>query len=174
MTIVDKRFRSIGDVMFLQAFNHRLGTSNLTATELLYTSHKQGMTRGYLPTIVEQDSWTYKTSRNGVDQQGPAMVCCVFVCHLWKSAGLFGNVTDQINCAEFTNWDTYSLNIFDVNQIGQHRPQACQAADPENPLCQLTGRFTLNLNDFNTRSITPHMAEQCPSLAPLYRKPAQC
>lgn len=29
------------------------------------------------------------------------MVCCVFVCHMWKAGGIFGDNGE--NCGEFTN-----------------------------------------------------------------------
>ena len=60
------------------------------------------------------------------------MVCCVFVCRLWKAAGIFGDVTDEINCGEFQNTDDYGMGIFDKDFT---RPDACAKADPANPLC---------------------------------------
>ncbi len=56
------------------------------------------------------------------------MVCDVLVCEVWKAGGLFGNITDSIQCTEFTNFDAYSLNIFDTNY---ERPMDCVVADPD-------------------------------------------
>ncbi len=64
--------------------------------------------------------------------EAPAQVCCVFVCKMWKAAGIFGNLTSEINCGEFTNTDVYKLDIFDHNFT---KPDACQKADPNNPIC---------------------------------------
>jgi hypothetical protein len=45
----------------------------------------------------------YHTRRNGEPAEGRSMVCCVFVCSLWKAAGVFGDT--EINCGELTNYD---------------------------------------------------------------------
>jgi hypothetical protein len=177
-----------------------------------------------------------QTTRNGQPASGPSMVCCVFVCHMWKAAGMFTNLNDevwrvpalavgsgvvehcchnmplpalcvlcsclclcmparmyderhgvtttsllvsasrlslllQVNCGELTNWDDYVLNIFDPTPA---LPSQCKSADPTNPLCQLTGQYSLQLNDYATKTPYAHMAEQCPSEAPLYNKPSNC
>jgi hypothetical protein len=72
-----------------------------------------------MPTIVEQDSWVYNTTRYGEPAEGAAMVCCVFVCSMWKHAGIFGDM--DFNCAEMTNIDDYSLDIFDDSSRGGQR-----------------------------------------------------
>eukprot|EP00755_Sulcionema_specki_P020670 Sspe_Gene.12679::Locus_4333_Transcript_1_1_Confidence_1.000_Length_2083::g.12679::m.12679 len=91
------------------------------------------------------------------------MVCCVFVCNMWKAGGLFGDLASEINCGEQTNLDDYSLNIFNKTLMGDGRPEVCKKADPSNPLCQLVGPYTLNLNHYNEEPIYAHMAENCPS-----------
>lgn len=119
------------------------------------------------------------------------MVCCVFVCNIWKAGGLFRDLDNQINCGELTNWDVYSLAIYDKGAqpapaavpIATHahtphpagaRPEQCVRADPENPLCQLMGEVKLVLNNFNTKQPYRHMAERCPGLAPTYDRPNNC
>lgn len=67
--------------------------------------------------------------------------------------------------------DDYVLDIFDKNAT---LPAQCTAADPGNPLCQILGAQTLHLNDYNTKAPYTHMAEHCPSEAPLYKRPANC
>ena len=43
----------------------------------------------------------YNTTRYGKPAVGESMVCCVFVCHMWKAGGIFGENGE--NCGEFTN-----------------------------------------------------------------------
>lgn len=52
--------------------------------------------------------------------------------------GIFGALADQIQATEFTNWDAYSLNIFNGNYT---RPQQCVNADPDSQFCQLLGKY---------------------------------
>ena len=99
------------------------------------------------------------------------MVCCVFVCAVWKESGIFEEIGNDVNCGEFVNEDVYMLNVF---EDPEKRPEACKKADPDNPVCQLMGSHTLYLNSYNTRPMTAHMAENCPSLAPDYVRPAGC
>lgn len=156
--------------IFNQAMNIRLGTSGLNVSDILQEADVQGIPRPQLPVIVEEDTFLYNTSRYGVQTQGLSMVCCVFVCEMWKHAGIFDEVKQQINCAEFTNWDDYTLNIFST----QPRPDVCTAADPNNTVCQIMGDYELILNNYNTKTEYPHMAENCPSEAPDYKKPSNC
>ena len=94
--------------------------------------------------MPEQDSWIYEDD-NGV--KGPAMVCNVFAAALWKAGGLFGNISDQIQATETTNWDVYTLGFFDANY---KRPQACVEADPDLPFCQIMGTRRMRLPGYNT------------------------
>lgn len=66
--------------------------------------------------------------------------------------------------------DDYALNILDAPA----RPPQCVAADPENPLCQIEGEYTVQLNDFAIKAPYAHMAQKCPSKAPKYDKPIDC
>lgn len=54
------------------------------------------------------------------------------------------------------------------------RPADCQAADPNNALCQLTGEYTLVLNHYAEVPAYANMSQSCPSLPPLYLAPANC
>jgi len=100
------------------------------------------------------------------------MVCCVFVCSMWKAGGVFAaSIDNEFACSEMTNWDDYALTIFEGTP---NRPQECVTADPNNVLCQLEGKYVLNLNDYSTKAPYIHMAEKCPSLAPNYTKPDNC
>jgi hypothetical protein len=168
--LMDQFVPFIGDLLFNQAFNLRLGTQGLPAAELFQEAVEQGYAPDYLPTIVEEDSFMYNTTRNGQVAQGRSLVCCVFVCGMWKAAGVFGDMTDEIQCAELTNWDDYTLSILDAPA----RPAVCEAADPNNFLCQLEGQYSVILNDFATKSPYPFIAQRCPSQAPDYKKPFDC
>lgn len=42
------------------------------------------------------------------------------------------------------------------------------------PYQQIIGEYTLELNDYATKDMYPHMAESCASLAPDYEKDAHC
>jgi len=151
-----------------QSLNKRLGTTDLSINQAYMVAAKKGLTFEDLINLPELDSWTYEDS-NGVS--GPSMVCDVFVMRMWKAAGVFGDLTNQIQAAEFTNWDAYSLNIFDSNFI---RPSQCVKADPDSQFCQLLGKYRMALPDYNTYAPFPHMREKCPSTPPLYIKPAGC
>lgn len=105
VSLIDRAVPEIGDMIWNQGFNKRLGTSGLRTAELLQESAKQGKTPTEVMIMPESDDWLYNTTRNGEPTEGRAMVCCVFVCGTWKAAGLFGELTDQFNCAEFTDWD---------------------------------------------------------------------
>jgi len=159
------------DEIFLQAMNIRLGTHGLNVSEIMEETDKQGINRPSLPVIVEADTFVYNTTRNGVPYQGPSMVCCVFVCEMWKHGGIFTEINNDINCAEFTNWDDYSLKIYSTDP----RPDVCVTADPNNQVCQLMGDYKLILNNYDTKAEYAHMAEHCPSEAQNnYTKPANC
>eukprot|EP00300_Choanocystis_sp_HF-7_P023849 c25234_g1_i1.p1 GENE.c25234_g1_i1~~c25234_g1_i1.p1 ORF type:complete len:589 (+),score=131.40 c25234_g1_i1:251-1768(+) len=158
------------EMFYDQAWNKRLNTAGLDFATVLKTAHDRGIPEASLPVIVEQDQWMYVTTRYFRPAVGPSMVCCAFVCHIWKAAGLFAEIDEEINCNELTNWDDYSLLMFNTSS----RAQMCVDADPNNTLCQLLGEYTLELNDVNTKLAYPHIAEKCPSLGPDYKKPDNC
>jgi len=161
------------DRLAKQALNNRLGTNLTTLSDLYYYGATQkGYSSAYMYTLPELDTYMYQTTRYGVPTPGPSLVCCVFVCEMWKHAGIFDDIDEEVNCAELTNWDDYSLDLFDPNY--QTRPQNCQVADPTNPCCQLEGPYTLMFNDYNSRDPYPHMGETCESQNPSYYKHPGC
>ena len=119
----------------------------------------------------EQDAWSYQL--NATARMGPSMVCDVFVCRMWKAAGMFGAMADEINCGEWTNYLTYSLNVFDSVSP---RPQKCVDADPTLPYCQVLGKYRLGLGpSYNTVPLIPHRGERCPrGQPPHFLKPVGC
>jgi len=151
-----------------QTLNYRLGTTGLSINQCYMEAAKKGLTFEDLVTLPEQDAWTFQDA-NG--QNGPSMVCDVFVMRMWKAAGVFGALNDEIQAAEFTNWDAYSLKIFDSNYV---RPPQCVAADPDSQFCQLLGEYRMSLPDYNSFAPYAHMREKCPSTPPLYIKPTGC
>jgi len=170
MNWADRIAPPIGELLWDEAVNRRVGTEKLRIADVWMTAAQKGIDAKTIPTIVEQDSWNYHTLRNGKPVVDKCMVCCVFVCNIWKAGGVFKSINDDFNCAEMTNWDDYHLQIFDTSP----RPKACVDADPTNTNCQIEGKYTLNLNDYNSRAPYAHMAEKCPSLAPDYKKPNDC
>jgi hypothetical protein len=80
----------------------------------------------------------------------------VFVCNMWKAAGLFKDINDDLQCVEQTNFDDYSMTLFGDSYR------------------QIIGDYTLALNSFNTRKPYAHMDEKCESLAPDYSRSANC
>ena len=171
---IDRLAPSVGDILFNQAMNFRMNTTGLLFADILMVAGQRGIDAQTIPTIVESDTWMYNTTRYGLPAVGKSEVCCTFVCNIWKAGGLFTGINNQVNCAEMTNSDDYGLNYFDPARIGANRPASCISQDPSNPLCQITGKYTLNLNSFNVRAPYPHMSEKCPSLAPAYDRPAGC
>merc|ERR1712079_197384 len=106
---------------------------------------------------------------------GPSMVCDVFVCRMYKAAGvfkgLFGLEDSDYQCGEMMNNDMYAMKgMFNAKPA---RPEACVKNDPKNALCQLTGNYTLTLQ---LDKFTAHkgMYQTCPTEAPKYERPANC
>jgi hypothetical protein len=159
--------------LYNESWNFRVtgsALSNLSPTELYREALKKGMSLASIPTIVERDDAIYtQVLRNGTKARGPAMVCNVFVCNLWRAGGLLKGV--DFNCAEQTNRDVYSLDIVAPPKT---RPPQCVAADPNNTLCQIMGSYVLELPDAGTKRAYAHMHEKCPSMAPEYKLPDGC
>lgn len=178
--LIDRLFGDNHQNFFRQGLNHRAGTwvpgANKGVVELMqYTKTKLNMSFMDLYTMPEQDSWQYNTTIDGQNAIAKSMVCCVFVCNMWKAAGVFSEIGSELQCGEQTLWDLYSMNIFDETKMGKGRPQVCQVADPDNELCQIMGNFTLYLRpDLNTRTLYKHMGEKCASLGPNYVRAPGC
>ncbi len=85
---------------------------------------------------------------------------------------------DKFNCGEFAVHDNYRLKIYEENF---ERPEVCVQWDPENPLCQMLGKYKLRLDSqpgvlprYNYLDIYPDFSNTCPSLAPDYVNPEGC
>lgn len=116
MAIVDRAIPEIGWLVFNSGLAKRLGVSdNLRFAELLQIMTEQGYERWTQVAIIpESDNWVYNTTRNGEPSVGKDMVCCVFVCNMWKAAGIFDgdDLKNNFNCAELSNWDDVNFFIF--------------------------------------------------------------
>lgn len=151
---------------FAQTMNKRLGTDGLSVNEVYAEMEKRGMKFTELVSMPELDEWLFVDDK-GV--KGPSMVCDVFVTRMWKAGGIFNkqNLTKEFQATEFTNWDAYSLKIFDANY---KRPAECVQADPDSQFCQIMGKYRMTLPGYNTAEPFKNMREKCPS----YNRPANC
>jgi hypothetical protein len=169
----------IAEMLFVPGLRRRVDLPPGSSwAEVLRAAHKKFDGKvADLPTSPEQDSWTYEVMRNGKKDEGPGRMCDALVCSLWKAGGLFGDLADKVQCTEFTNWDAWGLKLFDTN-AASNRPEVCKIADPDNDLCQLSGKYSLKLRTpmywYNERPLVAHMAERCPSMAPHYERSESC
>jgi hypothetical protein len=152
---IDRHIPQISSMMWNPAFNKRIGTTDLNTAQIYQTAMEVNQIPSrVIPTIVEQDEWRYNTTRYEQPYTAPSLVCCVFVCNVWKAAGVFQGM--DVNCAEQTNIDDYSLQIF------------------EDQYEQILGEWTLNLAHYNSKVPFPHMAETCPTHGPDYIQTPSC
>ena len=156
------------DLLFTLSLTFKLGLpygTNLTFIEALNTAAGQGLTFGQLVAKPEQDTWLY-------GNMSVARVCDAYYCSVVKAGGVFGSLTNSINCAEFENSGVYQLFIFDPAPT---RPQACQDVDPAPyPFCQLLGAYQIPLPKVGTNTPYAHMMETCPSLPTEYLRTPGC
>ena len=149
------------DRVVKEALNWRIGTKNLSISELDLEIAKRNLTIAEVGSIPEKDYIEYS--------DGYSYVCSSYVISLYKEGGLFKGL--EINPSEFTPRDLYMLTIFDSKN---DRPQACVEADPELPYCQLMGDWIVEIPGWNTVVPYNKMNERCPSLAPEYERPRGC
>mmetsp|Transcript_14523 Transcript_14523/g.37048 ORF Transcript_14523/g.37048 Transcript_14523/m.37048 type:complete len:550 (-) Transcript_14523:54-1703(-) len=164
--IFDTISPSLADLVWNDALNMRLGTKGLNTAQATIEAEKRGINFTSLLAMPEQDDWVY--------ENGPNMVCDVFVVRIFKEAGLFGGIASEVQATEFTVWDLYALQFFETYE-SKPRPKECQVLDPSLPYCQLMGKYRVELGDtYNSIAPYPHMKEKCPSLPPHYYRPPKC
>eukprot|EP00033_Pygsuia_biforma_P001432 GCRY01001616.1.p1 GENE.GCRY01001616.1~~GCRY01001616.1.p1 ORF type:complete len:537 (+),score=130.49 GCRY01001616.1:50-1660(+) len=150
------------DLLVGQAFNHRLGTTNLNATECIYRAYKQKLSLADLVALPEENAYLY----NGK----PSIFCSGLVTSLLQAGGAFSTL--EINFNEFTPRDLYQINLYDS---AWDRPAGCKAADPKLPYCQLFGQWRFDFGDmYNSIPPYAHMNERCPLKPPTFDRPANC
>jgi len=172
----------VGALIWARPLSARLGnvgadSTPFTIPEVWTTMMAKGIDFTALITMPEQDDWVYPDQR--LDSSGKAtlpgksMVCDVFVCSVYKAAGLFGPFADEIQCTEMTNYDVYELAFFEDN--ASKLPSSCQQADPSLPYCQIMGDYRITLPGFNSRDPYPGFANSCSrGNPPNWAKPAKC
>ncbi|KAF4677868.1 hypothetical protein FOL47_008933 [Perkinsus chesapeaki] len=130
--LLDRVSPEMANLLFLQGYNHRIGTTGLNMTEIVKVTELMypGLS-GVLPALPEEDQWEYPIHHDGKPTTGPSRVCSALVCEMLRAGGIFGD--HEVSCTEFTPWDIYSMDIFTT------------------PTYQLKGQ----------KSITDHMAESC-------------
>ena len=116
--------------------------------------------------MVELDGWEYTGEQ---PRDGLSYVCSAYVAAMYKAAGLFDDF--EINATEFSPRDVYSLNFYDLTYA---RPDACVAADPDLPYCQLLGKYKMTLPGYSTVDPYEHMFESCDINWPEYSRDAGC
>ena len=162
-SILEHVLPSTVDIFFSQAINKRLGTKGLSIPQQSVEAAKVNKSIEDLMAEVEVEGWIYE----GLTNDGRAYVCSAFVAALWQAAGLLHN----INSPELAPKDVYTINVFDLNY---QRPAACQAADPDQPFCQILGKYRMTFPGYSTIEPYEHMAEHCPTMAPDYFRPDGC
>lgn len=163
--MIEKFDKNLTDIFFTSSLNFKLGTKNLNITEVADEAALRGLNISDVMAIVEQDGWNY----TGEYHDGESMVCSSFVVGLWKAGGLFGDL--PINAVEWGPKDVYQVDFFNKNPT---RPQQCIDADPNQPWCQLLGKYRMTFPGFSTIKPYAHMNDKCPSIAPDFVRPDGC
>ena len=149
--------------IFSQGLNKRLNTNYKKIKEIMVHMLNRNIRFNELLTVPESDKWNY-TNNN---KTGKSFVCDVFVLNYLREAGLFNNLSLELS--EFTPKDLYQLKIFNNSWTKNHN-----CLDNKEYICQIYGRFNIELNNFN--SIEPYnkMNENCSSKAPEYIRENKC
>lgn len=149
------------NLIFIEAFNKRLGTSASNIKDIWEELYTRDMSIYELVAIVEQEGWQYSNGLN--------YVCSSFVVSMYKKAGLFGVM--EINSTEFTPKDLYELDFFDVT--GNKVPQECKDHATFG-YCQVMGKIRMELGEVSYIKPYDHMNEACPTVAPNYDRRTGC
>lgn len=148
------------DIFFSQALNKRLGTEGLNVKQIAGEAGRRNLTVEDLMAEIEVEGWVYKGLQ---PRDGVSYVCSAYVAAAYQAAGMFA--PGVINGPEFTPRDIYTMDIFDKNFV---RPEVCVKADPDQPYCQILGKYRMTHPGYSSVKLYDHMAERCPSIAPDY------
>ena len=116
--------------------------------------------------MPELDGWLY-SGQGATDVY--SFVCSSYVTAVYKHAGVFGDLT--INPSEFATKDVYILDFWDTTSP---LPEACVAADPTLPYCQLLGQYRLEMPEYNTVTPYDNMFQTCEINFPEYTRSPTC
>uniref|UniRef100_A0A7S3MJI4 Uncharacterized protein n=1 Tax=Favella ehrenbergii TaxID=182087 RepID=A0A7S3MJI4_9SPIT len=151
---------------FTEALNKRMGVDGKNISEMAGLAAESGLTVEELMAAPEQDFWEY----TGLEpRDGWNWVCSAYVAAMYKEAGVFGDM--EIQSTEFATMDIYIMKLFDQTTP---RPEACVAADPDLPYCQLRGKYRIELPYYNSIAPYDHMFETCAINYPTYERDAGC
>lgn len=149
------------DTLIGEAVNIRLNTTGLKFPQLVAEAARRGKTIEEILAQPEPEGVKYS--------DGYSYICSALAIGYLKHGNMFGNLTIYPN--EFTVRDLYMLGIYEKDRT--KLPQACQEADTL-PYCQITGKFRVELDKFNTIKPYSHMNEHCPSEAPDFIRDEGC
>jgi len=143
-----------------------MGVTGKNISEMAGLAAESGLSLEDLMAMPEQDFWVY----TGLEpRDGWNWVCSAYVAAMYKEAGLFGDM--EIQSTEFATMDIYIMNLFDTTTP---RPDACVAADPDLPYCQILGKYRVELPYYNTITPYDHMFENCAINYPTYERDPGC
>ena len=151
---------------YTEALNKRLGVDGKNISEIAMIAAEQNMSVADVMAMAEMDGWVY-TGLEPTD--GRNWVCSAYVAAMYKAAGLFGDM--EIQATEFGPNDVYLMDLFDTTTP---LPDACVAADPTLSYCQLTGKYRVELPQYNTIKPYEHMWENCKINYPEYTRDVGC
>jgi hypothetical protein len=163
-SMLEKFDKNTTDIFFTDSLNKKLGTSGLDIAGVAAEAARRGLNVSEVMAMIEVDGWEY----TGFWHDGESMVCSSYVAGLWKAAGLFDG---YINAVEWSPKDVYQVDFFNKTY---DRPQACQDADPDQPWCQLLGKYRMTFPGFSSIPQYAHMNDLCPSIAPEFIRPDGC
>jgi hypothetical protein len=151
---------------YTEALNAHIGTTGLDIQGVIEAAYQQGLGIDDVMAITEVDFTKYDFSGQ---TQVYSWVCSAFVTAMFKAGGLFGDL--NINATEFATRDVYVMDLWDTTTP---LPEACTAADPGLPYCQLRGNYRVQMPDYNTITPYDHMFEKCEINFPTYHRSTQC
>ena len=115
--------------------------------------------------VVEEDGWRYDSTQMA---GGYSYVCSAYVAAMYKAGGL---LDETVQATEFATMDIYIMDLFDTTTP---LPDACVAADPDLPYCQLRGNYRVEMPYYNTITPYEHMFETCEINFPTYARTPGC
>ena len=150
MSLIDPLLQDRGiPSLWNQGIKHRLNIDDKTefsTRDLLEESLSKGIDYQTLLAIPEDDKWLY----NNAGQITTSMVCNVFVCNIYREAGILNT---NFNCTETTPFDVTEFNIYNGTYT------------------QLMGTYQIEMEKWgrwNRAKIFENMRQNCPSQAPNY------